>query len=278
MGFRSPTPLLGAAGALVFLFLEENPIWGGTMASTLTGEFSYTYGIGFALLFLGVTYRAVSRGSGFVWPALALALTALAHGYAVLWAGLSASFFLFGARRPGRTLGLLLAVAGLAFALAGFFLVPLLGDWGWTTPYDDAWITISSGQPVPAPAVRRCSRSRPSASSGRASGDGGRAAPTAACCSSAAAALIGAALAAAGPALGIIDVRFMPFFQLALASAGAAAAGLWVRAAGACRRGGARPRAAGVLHGDLHSRLLRSGSTGTTRASRRRSCGPPSRP
>src|SRR6188508_1685590 len=39
MGFRSPTPLLGAAGALVFVFLEENPIWGGTMASTLTGEF-----------------------------------------------------------------------------------------------------------------------------------------------------------------------------------------------------------------------------------------------
>ena len=40
--------------------------------------------------------------------------------------------------------------------------------------------------------------------------------------------LIGAALTAAGPALGIIDVRFMPFFQLSLALCGAAAAGLWV--------------------------------------------------
>jgi hypothetical protein len=62
MGFRFPAPLLGAAASLVFLFLEENPIWGGTVASTLTGEFSYTYGIGLAVLFLGVAYRAFSRG------------------------------------------------------------------------------------------------------------------------------------------------------------------------------------------------------------------------
>ena len=149
MGFRSPGPLLGAAGALVFLFVEENPIWGGTIASTLTGEFSYTYGIGFAVLFLGVTYRAISRGHGYAWPALALALTALAHGYAVLWAGLAASFFLYGARRPERTLRLLLGIACLAFALAAFFLVPLLADWGWTTPYDDAWITISLANLLP---------------------------------------------------------------------------------------------------------------------------------
>src|SRR3954466_6020746 len=31
MAFRSPTPLLGAGAALVFLFSEKNPIWGGTI-------------------------------------------------------------------------------------------------------------------------------------------------------------------------------------------------------------------------------------------------------
>src|SRR5436190_396814 len=30
MAFRAPIPLLGAGAALVFLFSEENPIWGGT--------------------------------------------------------------------------------------------------------------------------------------------------------------------------------------------------------------------------------------------------------
>src|SRR6185436_17350911 len=99
-----PAPVLAAAAALVFLYVEETPIWGGTLASTLAGEFSYTYGVGFALLFLGVSYRGYSRGDRPWLPALALALTVLAHGYAVLWAGLSATFFLFGARRAGRTL------------------------------------------------------------------------------------------------------------------------------------------------------------------------------
>src|SRR5437867_1028451 len=56
MGFRFPAPLLGAAACLVFLLCEENPIWGGTLASTLTGEFAYTLGLGLAVLFLGLVY------------------------------------------------------------------------------------------------------------------------------------------------------------------------------------------------------------------------------
>src|SRR5258705_3568916 len=100
IGFRSPVPLLGARDALVFLFSEENPIWGGTIGSTLTGEFSYTYGIGLALLFLGGTYRAYARGEGPWVPAAVLALTGLRHGDAVLWAGPSATYLLHASRRP----------------------------------------------------------------------------------------------------------------------------------------------------------------------------------
>jgi hypothetical protein len=256
MGFRSPGPLLGAAGALVFLYVEENPIWGGTMASTMTGEFSYTYGIGFALLFLGVTYRAVSHGAGFVWPALALALTALAHGYAVLWAGLAASFFLYGARRPERTLRFLLAVGGLAFALAGFFLVPLLSDWGWTTPYDDAWITISIRNLLPpllAPLfIAAVIGIVWTLVWGRRRGGADRRILFLAY-----AALVGAALTAAGPALGIIDVRFMPFFQLALALCGVASIAAWVQELAAPRLAAVGLVLLAILHGDVHSKVLR---------------------
>lgn len=256
MGFRSPGPLLGAAGALVFVFVEDNPIWGGTLASTLTGEFSYTYGIGFALLFLGATYHAVSHGRGYAWPALALALTATAHGYAVLWAGLAASFFLYGARRPERTLRLLLAVAVLAFALAGFFLVPLLADWGWTTPYDDAWITISVANLLPlllAPLfVAAVVGIVWTLVWGRRSGGADRRILFLAY-----AALVGAALTAAGPTLGIIDVRFMPFFQLALALCGAASVAVWVQKLAMPRLAAMGLVLLAILHGDVHSRLLR---------------------
>jgi uncharacterized membrane protein len=64
MRLAFPAPLLGAGAALVFLYVEDNPIWGGTIASTLTGEFSYTYGVGFAILFLGVLVRARTDGRG----------------------------------------------------------------------------------------------------------------------------------------------------------------------------------------------------------------------
>src|SRR5262245_34939623 len=58
MRFRFPAPLMGAVASFVFLMQEENPIWGGTIASTMTGEFSYGYGIALAALFLGFAYRA----------------------------------------------------------------------------------------------------------------------------------------------------------------------------------------------------------------------------
>ncbi|HVO11419.1 MAG TPA: 6-pyruvoyl-tetrahydropterin synthase-related protein [Vicinamibacteria bacterium] len=220
-----PAPLLGAATALVFLYVEDNPIWGGTIASTLAGEFSYTYAVGFALLFLGELLRARQDGRGPWLPAAALALTCYAHGYAVLWAGLTASGLLLWERRPLRTLGWLAAVAGLAFALAAPSLLPLLGAWGWTTPYDDAWIDVTTRGLLPALlwpqflcavlglAWMAFRRFRGAAVDRR-------------LLLLAWGAVAGAALTCAGPGLGVIDVRFAPFAQLSLALCGAAALGL----------------------------------------------------
>lgn len=225
MGFGFPAPLLGAAASFVFLFCEENPIWGGTLASTLAGEFAYMLGLGLAVLFLGVAYRAYSRGWSWRAPALLLALTGLAHGYAVLWAGLSAAYFLYSARRPARTLAWLAAVAAGAFAAAALWLLPLLSAWGWTTPYDDPWITISPKNLLPpllwpllAAAVVGWIATF---ASGRRTGG-----PDHRLLLLLHATVAGAALATAAPALGVIDVRFVPFAQLAACVAGGATLGL----------------------------------------------------
>jgi len=228
MGFGFPAPLLGAAASVVFLFCEENPIWGGTLASTLAGEFAYMLGLGLAVLFLGVAYRAYSRGRSWRGPALLLALTGLAHGYAVLWAGLAASYFLYAARRPARTLAWLAAVAVGAFAAAAVWLLPLLSAWGWTTPYDDPWITISPRNLFPpllwplfaAAAVGWIVTFL----TGRREGGADQRLlfllqATAA----------GAALAAAAPALGVIDIRFIPFAQFAACVTGGVTFGLLLR-------------------------------------------------
>jgi hypothetical protein len=261
-----PAPLLAAAAALVFLYLEDNPIWGGTIASTLTGEFSYTYGVGFAVLFLGVLWRARADGRGPGWPAAVLALTACAHGYAVLWAGLAASgLLLFDPARPGGTarrsspaLLWLLAVAALAFALAGPLLVPLVAGWGWTTPYDDAWIDLTTRGFFPpllwplflaAAVALVATLARPWAAGGR---------PDGRLLLLGFGALAGAALASAGPGLGVIDVRFLPLAQLSLALAGAAGLGLALSHLAFADVAALGLVLLAVAHADGSSRVLRS--------------------
>jgi hypothetical protein len=225
MGFRFPAPLLAAGAAFAFLLVEENPIWGGTLASTLAGEFSYTYGACLALLFLGGAYRSYARGEPPWRAALLLGLTGLAHGYAVLWGGLASTFFLYGSRRPARTLGWLACVALASAGLIAFWLLPLLVDWSWTTPFNDAWITVEAKNLLP-PAVLPLFGFGAIGLAGtlllgrRAGGADRR------LLFLGHAALVGLALAAAAPRLGVIDVRLLPFAQLALALLGAAAIAL----------------------------------------------------
>jgi len=256
MGFRFPAPLLGASSSLVFLFLEENPIWGGTIASTLTGEFSYTYGTGLAVLFLGLVYRVYARGGSVRVPAAVLAVTGLAHGYAVLWAGLSASFFLFGSRRPWRTLRWLAALAGLAFALAGLWVLPLLADWGWTTPYDDPWITATwrnLAPPLLWPLFGLALFGLVIALVGARHGGGADRRLLFLLY----AAALATGLALASPALGIIDVRFVPFAHLAVCLLGGASLGLLLEHMVLADAAALGVVLLGVVHADHRSQVLR---------------------
>jgi hypothetical protein len=267
MRFAFPAPLLGAAAALVFLYVEDTPIWGGTIASTLAGEFSYTYGIGFAVFFLGVLVRARADGRGPWAPAAALALTSYAHGYAVLWAGLTAAGLLLfdsagrresgASQEPARLLGWLLAVAALAFCLAAPALVPLVADWGWTTPYDDAWIDVTTRGVVPPLLQPLLAAGLLGLLATLAHGlRGGRA--DARLLLLGYGALAGAALATGGPGLGVIDVRFVPLAQLSLALAGAAALGWALKRLALADVAALGLVLVAVVWADSRSRVLRS--------------------
>ena len=72
--------LIAAGTAAVFAFLESYSIYGGNIASTLAGEFSYSWSFSLALVYLGLLMKAVRDDRRYTkWAALALALTALSH-------------------------------------------------------------------------------------------------------------------------------------------------------------------------------------------------------
>src|SRR5262249_51273043 len=111
------------------------------------------------------------------------------------------------------------------FCAAGVTLLPLVADWGWTTPYDDAWITMTTRSVLPAhlwPSMALALL----ALAGTLVEGRRRGGPDHRLLFLPPASLVGATLAAAGPALGVIDVRFVPFAQLAACLAGGAGLGL----------------------------------------------------
>ena len=61
-GLRAPGPGCLAAATLPYLFEPSFTIYGGNLLSTLAGEFSYSLGLSFALVFLGVVARGLHTG------------------------------------------------------------------------------------------------------------------------------------------------------------------------------------------------------------------------
>jgi uncharacterized membrane protein len=72
--------LVAAASGVVFVFMESFTIYGANIASTLAGEFSFSWSFAFSLLYLGHLIRGLRDDRRhLVWAALFLALTALSH-------------------------------------------------------------------------------------------------------------------------------------------------------------------------------------------------------
>ena len=71
---------IAACSAVVFIFFESFTIYGGNMASSLAGEFSFAWSFSLSLVYLGFLVKAVADDRKYVkWAALFLGLTALTH-------------------------------------------------------------------------------------------------------------------------------------------------------------------------------------------------------
>jgi hypothetical protein len=76
---RPPIPTILAAATLPFLFDYTFTIYGGNLFSTLAGEYSFSFSLSLAVLFLGLFACAVREGRYRGWAAVVLAGCVLSH-------------------------------------------------------------------------------------------------------------------------------------------------------------------------------------------------------
>lgn len=134
---------VAACAATVFIFFESFNIYGGNMASTLAGEFSFAWSFSFSLVYLGFLIKAVADDRKYVkWAALFLALTALTHILTTIVAVFASLFVVAWKRGALRTV----LIWAWGFAIAAFWALPLAMRLGLTS--DMAWNPLTRWEEV----------------------------------------------------------------------------------------------------------------------------------
>jgi hypothetical protein len=159
------------AGAVVFALMESYTIYGGNVASTMAGEFSYSWSFSLGLVYLGLLIKAVRDDKKYVpWAAAFFAATVLSHILTTMVLVFASLFVLIwkGALRRAFTIWL------WAFAMSAFWALPLvarigltsdmswtpLGRWEEVFPLE-LWILIPFGMTGAIWAVRKYPRTLP---------------------------------------------------------------------------------------------------------------------
>ena len=122
-------PVLLAVFTLPFLFDVSCSVCGGSIESTVLGEYAYSWGLAFGLLALGATVRLCDGTGSRWWPPLLLGVAALGHPVTAIWTALGVMLilghsWLFQRRAPRRAA----IPVVLALLLAVTWWLPFLAD------------------------------------------------------------------------------------------------------------------------------------------------------
>jgi len=120
-----PIPELLVVASTVFLFDESFTIYGGNIASTMAGEFSFSIALAFSILGFGVFIRGLETGKYRITATLLLALAALSHGIVLLFVFLGYVLIL-AMHRDAAKWRFGLPVIGTAILLSAFWVVPFV--------------------------------------------------------------------------------------------------------------------------------------------------------
>ena len=125
--FLFPIPELLTLAAVVFLYDESFTIYGGNIASTMAGEFSFSIALSLAVLTFGLLIRAFEEHRGKMLTAVLLALSALSHGIVLLFVfgGVVLLAAVWANRRNAITA---MTISLTAILLSSFWVLPFLTD------------------------------------------------------------------------------------------------------------------------------------------------------
>ncbi|MFZ9076227.1 MAG: hypothetical protein ACO20Z_03795 [Ilumatobacteraceae bacterium] len=123
--FAFPIPELFVVASTLFLFDESFTIYGGNIASTMAGEFSFSIALAFSVLGFGVFIRGIETGRYRIASTVLLALAALCHGIVLLFVFLGYLLVVAMHREPAKwKYGA--SVIGTAVLLSAFWVVPFV--------------------------------------------------------------------------------------------------------------------------------------------------------
>jgi hypothetical protein len=157
-GMRAPWPAPPAFAIAAFGMLVQTRnswnIYGGNIASTLAGEYSFEIALAFALFALGALAYTLDTGRPAWLPALLIAAAVMSHIVVAFFVGIAATV-LWLVRRPHRTWPIAVSVAAVGLSLTAVWSLPLIagqamtqsmrygkvisGGSSWSVPY---WIFI----------------------------------------------------------------------------------------------------------------------------------------
>jgi hypothetical protein len=130
--FAYPIPELFAIAAAIFLFDESFTIYGGNIASTMAGEFSFSIALSLAMLGFALLAKGLDTGKYRVSAAIIISLSALSHGIVLLFVfGGAALMLVVWNKRESLQFGA--KVIALAVLLASFWVIPFVASHAYMT-------------------------------------------------------------------------------------------------------------------------------------------------
>ncbi|MFM8856181.1 MAG: 6-pyruvoyl-tetrahydropterin synthase-related protein [Actinomycetota bacterium] len=123
--FAYPLPEVFAVIGLVYIFDESYTIYGGNLASTMAGEFSFSISLSFAMLAFGLFANGLQTGRRRIPAAIFMALAVLSHGIVAIYVAVGllimAAFFIDRVRMRW-----FVTTVGLGSLLSAFWILPFL--------------------------------------------------------------------------------------------------------------------------------------------------------